>query len=301
MRTTMRVIFAGMLVLLAGCSGKVPEFDGNFAYKMLLEQCELGARVPGSPEIELCRDYIISKLQKYGAEVNDQTFSVEIEGDTLSGVNIIGSFYPELSRRILFGAHYDTRPWSDKEEDTEKWQIPVPGGNDGASGVAVLLELGRILSTTMPPEYGVDLVFFDLEDMGQYEQNDSWCLGSEYFAQNYSGEKPELAIVIDMIGDNDLEIPLEYHSYHNSPALVRKIWNIADRLEISEFKTRIDKAVFDDHYRLIQAGFNAIDIIDFDYEWWHTTRDTPDKCSAESLRKVGRVLTYFLYKGYVSD
>jgi Zn-dependent M28 family amino/carboxypeptidase len=167
--------------------------------------------------------------------------------------------------------------------------------------VAVLLELGEILSSNMPPEYGVDLVFFDLEDMGRYSENDTWCLGSEYFAQNYKGEKPEKAIVIDMIGDAELEVPIEYFSYHNSPALVREIWDIAEELEIDEFKSRIDDAVYDDHYSLIKAGFNAIDIIDFDFKWWHTINDTPDKCSAASLGKIGRVLTSFIYNNDVSN
>lgn len=281
---------------MCGCGNKIPEFDSNQAYQYLEEQCELGYRLPGSPEIQLCRDYIISHLQRFGAEVTQQHFTVNARGEDIEGVNITAKFYPQLSRRIMLGAHYDTRPWADKEEDESLHTESVMGGNDGASGVAVLMEMGRLLSGDMPPEYGVDLVFFDLEDMGEYENNESWCLGSAYFAENYAEDFPEKAIVIDMIGDKDQEIPIEFHSYQNSPALVREVWNIAEEMEIETFKTRIDKAIYDDHFPLIKAGFNAIDIIDFDYEWWHTTHDTPDKCSPEALGNVGRVITKLIYK-----
>jgi len=283
-------------ILLISSTSQVPQFKGENAFQVLKDQCDLGARVPGSEEIELCRDYIIDKLHKYGAEVKQQKFSVEINGEEIAGVNITGSFYPRLSRRILLGAHYDTRPWADKDADETNHTKPVLGANDGASGVAVLLEIGRILSETMPEEYGIDLVFFDLEDMGTYTEDDGWCLGSKYFAEHWEGDKPEKSIVIDMIGDKDLRIPIEYHSYHNSPLLVREVWNIAKQLGISEFDNRIDNAINDDHYSLIKAGFEAIDIIDFEYESWHTVHDTPDKCSAASLQAVGQVMVNLIYQ-----
>lgn len=295
MKAIFKVLFIFCIVFLNACSDKVPEFNSDQAYKYLEDQCELGYRLPGSAEIQLCRDYLISHLQEFGAKVTQQNFTSHVDNRDIDGVNIIAEFHPQLSRRVLLGAHYDTRPWSDKEEDEGLHKVPVMGGNDGASGVAVLLEIGRILSRNMPSEYGVDLVFFDLEDMGTYANNESWCLGSEYFAQNYEGEFPEKAIIVDMIGDKDQEIPIEFHSYQNAPALVREIWDIADDTGVGTFKTRIDKAVYDDHYPLLTAGFNAIDIIDFDYEWWHTTHDTPDKCSPEALGNVGKVLVNFLY------
>jgi Peptidase family M28 len=283
-------------VMLMSCTQQVPQFNGENAYKMLVEQCDLGPRPPGSAEIELCRDYIIDKLHEYGAEVKLQKFKAEVQGMEFDGVNITGSFYPRLSRRILLGAHYDTRPWADRDSLEANHSQPVLGANDGASGVAVLLEIGRILANEMPAEYGIDLVFFDMEDMGSYEEDDTWCVGSEYFAQNWEGEKPEKSIVIDMVGDIDLRIPIEYHSYHNSPLLVRQVWDIAWQLGVKEFETRIDNAVRDDHYSLIKAGFEAIDIIDFEYEWWHTVHDTPDKCSAVSLQAVGQVVVNLIYQ-----
>jgi hypothetical protein len=141
-----------LITLLMGCTGKVPVFDEDNAYLILQDQCDLGYRLPGSPEIALCRDYITSKLQQYGAEISLQNFTIEFEGNEYEGINITGHFYPELSRRVLLGAHYDTRPWSDKDEDEAKHEIPVTGANDGASGVAVLLEMGRILSGKMPED-----------------------------------------------------------------------------------------------------------------------------------------------------
>ena len=132
--------------------------------------------------------------------------------------------------------------------------------------------------------------------MGSYNNNETWCLGSTYFADNFSSTKPEKAIVIDMIGDADLSINLDYYSYHNSPNLVNEVWNIAEELGFSVFKSRIQNIIYDDHYPLIKAGFNAILIIDFEYPYWHTLEDTQDKCSPESLYKVGQTVLNLIYK-----
>ncbi len=211
-------------------------------------------------------------------------------------MNIIASFYPQMSRRILFGAHYDTRPWADMEEEISLHDTPIMGANDAASGVAVLLELAKIVSAKQPQQFGIDLVFFDLEDMGAYGDNETWCLGSSYFADNYTKSKPEKSIVIDMIGDADLSINMEYTSYHNSPNLVKEVWEIAEQLGFNEFKSKITNRIYDDHYPLIAAGFNAIDIIDFEYPPWHTLEDTPDKCSPKSLGIVGQIMVNLIYQ-----
>lgn len=284
------------LMLLTSCGNKIPQFDGKTAYGYLEEQCALGARPPGSEELQLCREYIKSRLSSAGAGIRDQEFIVEAAGKEIKGVNIIAEFYPQMSRRILLGAHYDTRPWSDKDEDQANHAEPVLGANDGASGVAVLLEIARLLGKSMPPEMGVDMVFFDLEDSGQYQDSDSWCLGSSYFAEHYEGNFPEKAIIVDMIGDIDLEIPIEYNSYHNSPLLVREVWDAAEKAGAASFVQRIDHAIEDDHLPLIRIGMNAIDIIDFDYQWWHTVHDSPDKCSPASLQQVGQVLVNIIYQ-----
>ncbi|OQX70659.1 MAG: hypothetical protein B6D62_03945 [Candidatus Cloacimonas sp. 4484_275] len=291
-----KIILFFILLSLFACSKSVPKFNGEEAFSFLQKQCDLGPRYPGSEEIVLCRNLIKSILSENNAEVEEQKFTAEIDGKEFEGVNIIGKMYPEMSRRILLGAHYDTRPWADKEEDENLRDKPILGANDGASGVAVLLELAAILSRNEPQIFGVDLVFFDLEDMGTYSVKGSWSLGANYFVNHFSGIKPEKVIIVDMIGDKDLNIKIEYFSYHNSPTLVNEVWNIAKKLDFPEFKTKIEKAIEDDHIPFIHAGFDAIDIIDFDYPYWHTLQDTPDKCSAHSLYVVGQTLTNLIYR-----
>jgi len=271
-------------------------FDAENSFKILEAQCELGPRFPGSDGIQLCREYIINSLDGLGIKTELQEFRATPNSVERSGVNILASIYPERSRRILLAAHYDTRPWADKENDPALHNQPILGANDGASGVAVLLEIARVASLKAPVEFGVDFVFFDLEDSGSYGNNESWCLGSSYYAQNYSGDKPEKAIVIDMIGDKDLSINMEYYSYHNSPGLVREVWEAANFYGFSQYNTKITNAIYDDHYPLIIAGFEAIDIIDFDYPQWHTLEDTPENCSATSLQAVGQTLLKVIYQ-----
>ncbi|HPR17852.1 MAG TPA: M28 family peptidase [Candidatus Cloacimonadota bacterium] len=278
------------------CGSGTPNFDQQKAFQFLEKQCDLGPRYPGSEEIALCRNLIIDQLEKSGVTPQEQHFSAVTSDSVMQGINIIASFYPQMSRRILLGAHYDTRPWADEEPDLALHSQPILGANDGASGVAVLLEIASLLAQKSPSQYGVDLVFFDLEDMGSEGNNESWCLGSAYFASHYEGSLPEKAIVIDMIGDNHLQIDMEYISYHNSPQLVNEVWNAARELGFTQFHTKITKRIYDDHVPLITAGFNTIDIIDFDYPYWHTLQDTPDKCSPASLQVVGQTLLSIIYQ-----
>ncbi|HHE37989.1 MAG TPA: M28 family peptidase [Candidatus Cloacimonetes bacterium] len=284
------------IFLLLSCQNQVPEFDKDNAFRFLTEQCDLGFRYPGTEEIKLCRKYIISNLEPYASSITEQKLSAEIDTISYDGINIIAGFYPEMSRRILLGAHYDTREWADKDSIQENHQKHVLGANDGASGVAVLLEIARIISQNQPSQFGIDLVFFDLEDAGTYGNMDTWCVGSAYFVNNFSGQKPEKVIIIDMVGDADLNIFMEIYSYRSSPNLVKEVWSLARKLEYPEFIPKIKYMIEDDHLPFIKAGFNAIDIIDFDYPYWHTIHDTPDKCSSESLYKVGQLLLHLIYK-----
>lgn len=285
-----------LAIILVSCSDSIPEYSGDRALQLLEQQCSFGPRNPGSEGIILCRDFIKSQLIKNGAQIEEQIFESKINGKTYNGVNIIAHFYPRMGRRILFGAHYDTRPWADKETDISLHTQPIMGANDAASGVALLLELSSVLAKHQPSQFGVDMVFFDLEDMGDYGNNATWAIGSTYFANNYKYKDYEKAIVVDMIGDSNLSIEIEYFSYHNSPQLLNEVWEIAKEEGIQEFKHTISNAIYDDHYPLIAAGYNAIDIIDFDYQYWHTLDDTPDKCSAISLQKVGHVITKLIYR-----
>lgn len=288
------IIFIFSIVLLS-CQEKIPVFPAEKAFQYLTEQCAIGPRYPGSAEIELCREYIISKLETTGALIEQQEFTAELNNVHYEGFNIIAVFYPAMSRRILIGAHYDTRPWADKEADPALHSQPILGANDAASGVGVLLALAEILAEQTPPQFGIDLVFFDMEDMGEYGDNATWCLGSSYFVNSFEGKKPEKVIIIDMIGEKDAEFPIEFYSYKNSPALVKEIWQKADELGFEQFQHKIGSYVYDDHFPFLAAGFNAVDIIDFEYPFWHTLGDTPDKCSAESLNAVGQTLIEVIY------
>ena len=296
MKKALSYLFMLLPILVVSCGAKkYPKFDKEEAFSYLNKQCEFGTREPGSEGIKLCREYIKDNLMKYNAVVKEQKFTAKIRGEEIQGVNILASFNPRLSRRILLGAHYDTRPWADKDKNPDVHNKPIPGANDGASGVAVLLEIAKIISQKEPEEIGVDLVFFDLEDSGNYDDDKSWCKGSQFFAENYSEDEPEAAIIIDMIGDKDLHIPMEYFSYHNSPVLTSDIWKIADNLGFKSFQNKIGVPIYDDHYPLLENGFNVIDIIDMDYKYWHTLQDLPKNCSSESLYEVGQTLINYIY------
>ena len=282
--------------LLFGCSDTIPEFSGEKAFDYLEAQCDFGPKNPGSEGHMQCKDYFIDFLNSHGAKVSTQEFPVEIREETFQCTNIIASYYPEKPRRIFIGAHWDTRPWADRDADITKHNTPIIGANDAASGIAVLMELATILQTYEPTVYGIDLLFFDAEDAGSYGANETWCLGSEYFAENYTGKEPEYVVVIDMIGDADLDILIESFSQHSAPELVKKVWDIAKKNDIRTFSLKMTGYIYDDHYAFLEAGYEAIDIIDMEYPYWHTIEDTPDKCSAESLQDVGTVLTHLIYE-----
>lgn len=287
-------IISGMLAM--SCStDKLPEFNQKRSYDYLVKQCDFGPRVPNSPEIGFCREYIKNQLRTCNAEVEEQRFTMIVGGVTYEGVNIIAHFYPDFTRRMMLGAHYDSRPWADEEKDLAKQKMPVMGANDGASGVAVLLEIANILHQQRPKEIGVDMVFFDMEDLGMKGQDTNWCLGSKYYIDHYKGDPPEKAIIIDMIGSKGLQIPMEGYSYQNCPTLLNEIWDNAKKLEIKEYQHQVSNFIYDDHIPLLQAGWNAVDLINIQYPYWHTTQDTPDKCSSTSLYAIGQVLVSLLY------
>jgi len=281
----------------AGCTRSAPPaFDGSSAFSFLEEQCALGPRYPGSPGHAEVQRYIAGKLDEFGAVVTRQPFEAVLStGDTLRLVNIIGSYRPDAPRRILVGAHYDTRPRADRESDPANRNTPILGANDGGSGVAVLLELARLCSIA-EPSVGVDLVFFDGEDYGLEGRIGDYLLGSRRHAKSLGAAHPVAAIVVDMVGERDSRIPIEGYSAAASPALCARIFGIARSLGIPNFVQAQGPSIIDDHLPYIQAGVPAIDLIDFDYPYWHTLADTPDKCSGESLAAVGAVLVRYVWE-----
>lgn len=244
----------------------------------------------------MSKEYLLDILRSYTNLVKEQKFSFydSLKRLDLNSTNIIASFYPEKTRRILLCAHWDTRPFADKETDPELKKLPILGANDGASGVAVLLEIASIISKK-EPKWGVDIVLFDAEDYGSEQRGVEFCVGSKFFAKNLGNYRPEFGILLDMIGDKDLNIYKEGYSDLYARDIVDLIWDLAKKLKVECFKDSVKYFMVDDHLPLISAGIPCVDLIDFDYPYWHTLSDTPDKCSPKSLEQVGKVLLKILY------
>lgn len=254
-------------------------FDGNAAYQHVLAQTEFGPRPTGSAANRQTAEYFIAQLQQFGWAVETQDFTYQ----NVAARNIIAR--AGSGPVAIIGAHYDTRRRADNDPDPAQRDQPVLGGNDGASGAAVLLELARSLDKPKLT-HEVWLTFFDAEDNGRL---DGWefIAGSSYMATSLS-VKPEMVIVVDMIGDADQQI---YQERNSTPELVNRIWAIAADLGYSNwFLPSAKWAMTDDHTPFLRQGIPAADLIDFDYPYWHTTQDTADKVAPASLERVGRVL-----------
>jgi len=285
------------LVVLISCGGKnpVPKFDGDRAFKLLVMQTDLGPRVPGSSGWEQFQSMARQFFDSLGVTYETQPFTYPdyLRGDTVKLVNWIVHINPGKGNRILLGAHYDSRPRADYDPDPNRRDQPIPGANDGASGTAVLMHMCELM-VAAPPAVGVDLVLFDGEDYGPPGRNDQYLLGSTHYASNYDGDY-DFGIIIDMIGDSDLNIYREVFSERYVKDINDLVWNTAARLGVSAFIDSLKYEVIDDHLPLISGGIPTIDVIDFDYPYWHTLADTPDKCSPASLDAVGRVLLDVVY------
>ena len=284
-------------LLFSGCQKKsIPVFNGDRAYKYLEAQCDFGPRDPNSKGHQDCLQYLYDKLAETTDICRKQSFAYydSVRQDTLRLTNVIASYNPKSQRRLLLCAHWDTRPWADRDPDSSLHEKPILGANDGASGVAVLLELADIFKKD-PPPFGVDIAFFDGEDYGMEGHTEGWLIGSKYFVQNIGGYRPMLVILLDMIGDSDLQIYKEEYSSTYAGRYVDLIWKIAEIEKATHFLSEKKHSVYDDHIPFLQAGIPAVDVIDIEYKYWHTLADTPDKCSAASLSEVGRVITRLIY------
>lgn len=258
---------------------------------MLERQCAFGPRVPGTAPHDSCFAWLVARFRELAPVVETDTFTYDSPdmGREVKLMNLVARFRPKAKERILFGAHWDSRPWSDKDPDPAKRKNPVLGANDGASGVAVLLEVARVLKKTGTP-IGVDLVLFDGEDLGTEKDPDGWFRGSTRYVQRMGDDRPIFVIVIDMVGKKDLALQWEINSRNQASNVVEMVWGEARELGIKTFKSAPGPQVYDDHIPFLNASIPAIDLIDFDFPEWHTTHDVPSVCSSESLEAVGTVL-----------
>ena len=289
------------LALVFGQSN-IPEFNSQSAFKELVKQCEFGPRNPGSVGHQNALAYFNDFFRKTA----DTTFVQEFQDvmprtrKEVKMSNIIARFNPGSDQHIMISAHWDTRPWAENSVSIMRKNQPIIGANDGASGVAVILEIARTLKN-FPPQIGVSLVLFDAEDYGSSEDSWSYCKGSQYFAQNVPFPYPQYAINLDMVADKDPQFYIERYSYQQNSALVLELWEKAASLNLASFKKQAKYTIFDDHVPLYQiAGIPAIDIIDFDFpneqdNYHHTHQDIVENCSPKGLGEVGTLMLHHIY------
>ena len=282
------IIILAVLFIVRSNATAIKTFDGQRAYEDIAYQVGLGPRTMGSIAHDKAAAWIVNEL-------TNQHWLVETQEAVISGVtvkNIIAK-RGEGNPWIIIGSHYDSRSTADQDPIPENHTQPVMGANDGASTVAILLELARVLPNTLDKQ--IWLVFFDDEDNGN-PSGTGWSVGSNYFV-NQLTSKPDSVVVLDMLGDKNLNIYMEGNSNHE---LNNQIWDVAEELGHTQFIAKYKYYLTDDHIPFIEAGIKAVDIIDFDYPYWHTTNDTLDKVSADSLQVVGDTVMRWLEQYPVS-
>ena len=267
------------------------EFDGTAAFEYLRAQVGFGPRIPGTPAHDRMAHWLDSLLRRRADTLVVQAWThVTAKGDSLPLRNFIARFNRGAITRVLFLAHWDTRPRSDGPNSKDP-KAPVPGANDGASGVAVLLGVADALKRH-PPAIGVDLLFDDGEDYGDFnEQPNDVLIGARYYATHpVPGPQPKYAVLFDLVADKDLQIYQEGNSLTGAPEIVNLVWAAARKAGHPDVFVDAPKhTLTDDHVELQKVGIKAIDVVDFDYPWWHTPEDTIDKVSAASVQVVGDV------------
>ena len=295
--------FTALLLIFTcvSCQPKSPLFSGENAFQHLIKQCSFGPRNPGSEGHKNTLNYYLKTFNGLADTVFTQSFEDEMPR-TRAKVemnNVIAQFNRGSAKQIMISAHWDTRPWADTGSIMKK-EMPILGANDGASGVAVIIELAYIFKQN-PPPIGVSLVLFDAEDYGVPGDSWTYCKGSQYFARNLPISYPEYGINIDMIADRQPEFYIERISYQQNASLVLELWELSEELGLKAFKKQAKDSIFDDHVPLYEiAGIPAINIIDFDYpndktNYWHTHNDIVQNCSPNGLYQVGTLLVNHIY------
>jgi len=317
-------IFIAFFSLLISCANKsqqqtedkklvnIPAFNSDSAYYFVKTQVDFGARVPNSEAHKQCADYLAQSLRRFGAVVVEQrAVLTAFNGDKLNAVNIIGSYNPESTNRVLLFAHWDSRPWADNDPNPANHKTPVMAANDGASGVGVLLEMARQFSI-QKTDIGVDIIFFDAEDYGDSHNSDgnsedSWCLGTQYWAKNphIKGYTARYGILLDMVGAPNATFYKEQISMYYASDVVEKVWSAAASLGFGNFFRNEEMGtITDDHLYVNKlAGIPSIDIIQYRNEgqnsgfghYWHTINDTMENIDKNTLFAVGTTVMYMVY------
>ena len=318
------LVFLLTVIQLSGCSHAtqstkteektvyIPEFSKDSAYKYIQKQVDFGPRVPNTKAHDDCAKYLSAELKRFGAEViNQKADLLAFDGTVLRSTNIIGSFNLKAETRILLFSHWDSRPWADHDPDPKNRKKPVMAANDGASGVGILLEMARLIGKNQP-SVGIDIVFFDSEDYGAPESfesenaDDSWCLGTQYWAKNphVPGYTARFGILLDMVGGKSATFFREQSSEYYAGSVVNNVWSEAKSLGFGQyFVDQKGGAITDDHIYVNQLiGIPSIDIIQYDpnsktgfANYWHTTHDTMDNVDKNTLNAVGMTLMNVIY------
>ena len=260
----------------------------------------MGPRYPGSKGHNEFAKYLEKFLNKQDGDtliIYNHDIKHPYKDKDITLTNFLYRFNQNITNRMMFMAHWDTREIADKDKNPDNHDKPILGANDGASGTAVLMVLSEILSNNQLDNIGVDLLFIDGEDMGKSGDIENFCIGTTKFCEVLPNPNPQYAICLDMVADKDPSFPIEYFSYIQAPALVNEIWSLANSLGYDEFKKNIVPPIYDDHRALyLNSYIPAIDIIDFDYPFWHTLEDIPKNCSSKTLKIVGNVVCEFIYR-----
>lgn len=285
----------------------VPKFEHDSAYAYLAKQLSFGPRVPNTEAHRACKDWLVAQFKRFDAKVIEQDFKVEAyTGEVMEATNIIAQYNPENRKRVMLAAHWDSRKVADSPLSTERREEPILGADDGASGVAVILEMARLLQQ-YPIDLGIDLVLFDVEDQGENggQNDESWGLGSQHWSRQPHA-RPDYGILLDMVGAKGARFPKEQYSVYFAPELVTKVWTLANRMGYGNFFANVNGGgVTDDHYFVNTiAGIPMIDVINLPLnsqnkgfgDHWHTHNDNLEVIDPRTLRAVGRVMTAVVYR-----
>jgi hypothetical protein len=281
------------------------KFDGAQAVKYVKQLCDIGPRISGTDGMKKQQELIEAHFKKLGATVTRQEFKARQNSrkEQTDFVNLIVSWHPDKERRVVLCSHYDTRPIADQEANRANWNKPFVSANDGAGGVALMMELGNHMKD-LKCEFGVDFVFFDGEEYvfetDRVLGGDRYFIGSEYFAEEYAKSKGkrkhryDAGVLFDLCTAKGATLPVEQHSWEAARPLVEQIWGVAKAVGAKSFKFEAGHAVQDDHLALNRAGIPTVDVIDFDYPHWHKLTDTADKIDPTQMEEVAKVMATWL-------